>query len=286
MLPQHAADRVDLSAFKSILTRYGEVISSLSKPSSSGADSLEQLDQWRFDELPKEVAQRTIEHGQAWLEQTEVEDLIKWKLKHGKFRPRLTQLVASNPSSTTTSTTKDAFKTYTNDTTSSPLPAITKLSSLKGIGPASASLLLAVFDPLSVPFFSDECFRWLMFESATKGKGWDRPIKYDVKEYRILVERVGELRDRLRKESGEDVSAADVEKVAYVLGKEDGRGTVPASTGRSKKETSPKKDEKAGVSKESQSATAKKRKASPEPEKDIGDGDHVSQPRRSSRRRK
>ena len=97
--------------------------------------------------------------------------------------------------------------------------SIAALSKLKGIGPATASLLLSCYDPIKVPFFSDELFRYMYWEKA-KSKGWDRKINYTIKEYRDFFERVNELRGRLEKDSGKEVSALDIEKAAYVLGKD------------------------------------------------------------------
>ena len=96
--------------------------------------------------------------------------------------------------------------------------SIIALSKLKGIGPATASLLLSSYDPVRIPFFSDEIYRYFLWEEA-KLKGWDRKINYTIKEYRALFERVAALRKRLEEASGEEVSAVYIEKAAYVLGK-------------------------------------------------------------------
>lgn len=93
------------------------------------------------------------------------------------------------------------------------------MTKLKGIGPATASLLLSTYDPVKVPFFSDELYRYLHFEAA-KFKGWDRKINYTMKEYKSLFSELQTLRERLEKESKQTISATDIEKVAYVLGKE------------------------------------------------------------------
>lgn len=92
--------------------------------------------------------------------------------------------------------------------------SIKTLSTLRGIGPATASLMLSVYAPEKAPFFSDELFRWSFYETG-KGNGWDRRIKYTAKEYDEMYEKVQALLGRL------DVSAIDAEKVAYVLGKHD-----------------------------------------------------------------
>lgn len=72
---------------------------------------------------------------------------------------------------------------------------------------------------MKVPFFSDELYRYLHFEEA-KSKGWDRKISYTMKEYNSLFEKLQTLRERLEKENKQQVSAIDIEKMAYVLGKE------------------------------------------------------------------
>lgn len=137
---------------------------------------------------------------------------------HGTYRPRLKSLVQQNPATDVKDATREAFNCYNSAT---PNAAIAKLTALKGIGPATASLLLSVYTS-EAPFFSDELYRWAFFESGdTKGRGWDRPIKYNGKEYAALFNRVQELRERLQ------VSAVEAEKVAYVLGK--GEATATSS---------------------------------------------------------
>jgi hypothetical protein len=86
------------------------------------------------------------------------------------------------------------------------------LTKLKGIGPATAALLLSTSNPEELPFFSDEIFRWAFWQNKT-GDRWDRKIKYSLKEYRELKAKIDELRDRIGR------GAIEIEKVAYVLGK-------------------------------------------------------------------
>lgn len=140
--------------------------------------------------------------------------------KHGTFRPKLLALVQSNPTEFVLETTTQAFELITSpDGDGSPSPALKVLTQLKGIGPATASLLLSVLRMSEVPFFSDELFRWSCWDDAgdAKGGGWERGIKYNTKEYGVLVEKVGFLRKRL---GVGNVVAVDVEKVAWVLGQE------------------------------------------------------------------
>ena len=142
--------------------------------------------------------------------------------KHGKWRPRLANLVSSNSSSKIENTTRDAFALYSAKQ-EDPQPALNVLTRLSGIGPASASLLLSVYDPDNVPFFSDEAFRWVTWEEG-KGRGWDRKISYNNKEYTAFVEAVQTVRRRLEAESGgKSIAAGDVERAGWVIGKEEER---------------------------------------------------------------
>lgn len=128
--------------------------------------------------------------------------------RHGKFRPTLMSLVASNSPETAKDTVRDALTVYKEGGDVD--QAVQVLTKLRGIGPATASLLLTVHDPTRVIFFSDEAFYWL----CCNGK--KLPIKYNAKEYRQLRVSAEELAERL------GVSATDVEKVSYVLMKQSG----------------------------------------------------------------
>jgi Holliday junction resolvasome RuvABC DNA-binding subunit len=75
--------------------------------------------------------------------------------KHGTFRPKLLQLVQSNPKDVVEETTKKAFGVNKGDE----MAAVKILTGLKGIGPATSSLLLSVSRREEVPFFSDVCNR-------------------------------------------------------------------------------------------------------------------------------
>ena len=63
---------------------------------------------------------------------------------------------------------------------------------LKGIGPATGSLILAVHDPDNVIFFSDEAYSWLV-----KG-GETAKILYKTSEFEELFAKAKELQNRLK----------------------------------------------------------------------------------------
>nr|OQO30999.1 hypothetical protein B0A51_01238 [Rachicladosporium sp. CCFEE 5018] len=192
-------DGIDKGTFNSLLKQYPTCV----------PDKLGSFDEQRFNNLPGILAKRNGE-GKVYLTKEEVATLVDWKLSHGTFRPSLKGLVLQNSPEFVLEVTTDGLSTSSDDNLEARLKTLCKL---KGIGPATASLLLAVNDPDTVPFFSDELFRWASWKDETAGR-WDRKIKYTPKEYRELVARVADFRSRV-----ESVSAAEIEKVAYVLGK-------------------------------------------------------------------
>lgn len=133
--------------------------------------------------------------------------------KHGTFRPNLLKLAESNTEDEIKTVTQAAFETYKQDKFEV-TKAINKLTTLKGIGPATASLLLSVHDAAGVVFFGDEVFQWICCD------GKKAAIKYNMKEYADLVSKSRKLITRL------GVDARDVEKVGFVLMKEAGGATT------------------------------------------------------------
>lgn len=177
---------------------------------------LKQLDIVRYQTTPSIIAQRRA-GGDPHVRLEELTALVEWKLSHGTFRPSLKKLVAQNSDEFVQETTRTAFSAQVDDTTIKTV--LQELCRLRGIGPATASLLLSASDSERLPFFSDELFRWCHWEDKRQ-HGWDRPIKYTIKEYLDMYTRVSELRQRFEKSFGNPCSAVDVEKAAYVLAHE------------------------------------------------------------------
>lgn len=171
-------------------------------------------------------------------------------------------LVSSNDASSAASTVQEAFKGYKS---SSDIPAgLATLCKLRGIGPATASLLLSVYDPTKVLFFSDEAFWWLCCG------GQKDTIKYNNKEYELLRSKAAKLVKRL------GVEATDVEKVAYVVMKKDTTADTasakpaPKSTPKTISKSVPKQSAKIIESKPPQSVKRKDADDEKEAEKPAG----------------
>ena len=168
----------------------------------------------------------------------------------GKYRATLIPLVTSNSSDAVESTTEEAFSLLLSDSSSadsaSPIDAkdlakaLDILCKLRGIGPATASLIASLARPDAVPFFSDELFLW-----ATGGQD-AKTIKYTKKEYEVLRKAVDEVVERLRTgKDTDEVDASAVERAVWVgmiMKEEVGKGYV---TGLQSEDRKISKDEKA-----------------------------------------
>lgn len=87
---------------------------------------------------------------------------------------------------------------------------------LKGVGPATASLILSVYDDC-VPFMSDEAYIWAMYaddEAVSGKKGKKREIKYTEKGYFDYAVRVWEIAESVKR------SPMEIERAGWVLGRE------------------------------------------------------------------
>lgn len=199
MEPSHRIDDITIDTVLQLLADYSTTV----------PNKLHVLDEARYEAIPTALAAR----DESSLTKQEVATLVDWKLNHGTFRPTLKKLVDQNSENDIRSNTTTAFESFALDPRNNIKSSLTTLTQLKGIGPATASLLLSVLDPERAPFFSDELFRWSMYEEKT-GKGWDRKIKYNPKEYLELFEKIQRVLKRLG-----SVKAVDLERVAYVLGK-------------------------------------------------------------------
>ncbi|TWU75335.1 hypothetical protein ED733_006894 [Metarhizium rileyi] len=202
------AETISKPEFNALLAAY---------PALPGQKTLQDLDTYRYEEAPLLFGKKNRE-----MTLPDVQKLVEWKLRHGKYRPTLKSLISSNPPALTKQTISSALALYktnpqaqgqahahTLNTAREPSGCIQRaldaLIKLKGVGPATASLLLNVHDPERVVFFSDEAYYWL----CCRGKR--TVIRYTAREYAELTRQAGELARRL------DVGMVDVEKVAYVV---------------------------------------------------------------------
>ncbi|KAI0976674.1 hypothetical protein F4678DRAFT_120843 [Xylaria arbuscula] len=208
------SENISAGRINDLLGRYDSLIESISseKPLKPGQPSLLDLDQYRYkiavEAFQSKQPKRQMGHD-------DVKKLVEWKLRHGKFRPTLMKLVSSNDGEVVRETIHEAVAQYWLD--GNITKATNAIAKLKGIGPATASLLLSVHDPDRVIFFSDEAFWWLCCS------GQKSSIKYNAKEYQQLNVAADKITKRLQ------VGATDIERVAYVIMKDGAPPPAPTS---------------------------------------------------------
>ena len=132
----------DISSWKAALSSYKSSIESLNKP------NLISLDDFYRNELPVLVKQR---NPTPYITTDELSKLMQWKLSRGKWRPRLLDFVSSLNDDVVKSASRKAFESLPDVS-----KAVKELTVLKGVGPATASAILAAHAPHITPFMSDE----------------------------------------------------------------------------------------------------------------------------------
>lgn len=168
----------EAAAWRRAFDKYWDVVEARVK---GGKPKLLQLDKWYQEELPALISSRSEKH----LTQSELVKLMEWKLTRGKFRPKLQQLVASNGDDAVRECSRKAFGLLPDVQA-----AVAALSALKGVGPATASAVLAAGAPESAAFMSDEAM-----ESVPGLK----PIQYTAKHYALYLQKMAAQSAKLNK---------------------------------------------------------------------------------------
>uniref|UniRef100_UPI00398E9984 uncharacterized protein n=1 Tax=Pristiophorus japonicus TaxID=55135 RepID=UPI00398E9984 len=163
----------DPAVWRSVFALYWDVVEAKTTAAKGAkAGKLAALDKWYQEELPEAVCSRV----EKFLTHAELVQLMEWKLTRGKFRPRLQQMVMSNSTDSVESCTRKAFKLLPDISA-----AITEISKLKAVGPATASAVLVTGASQDAAFMADE---------AVESIPGLVPIKYTLKHYILYLEKV------------------------------------------------------------------------------------------------
>ncbi|XP_057682909.1 uncharacterized protein zgc:112496 isoform X2 [Corythoichthys intestinalis] len=179
--------------------KYWHVVEAKSKSKKASGGKLQNLDKWYQEELPATISSRCDKHVTL----SEMVKLMEWKLTRGKFRPRLQQLVSSNSESAVAECSRKAFNLLPDVAA-----AISELGSLKGVGPATASAVLAAGAPEQTAFMSDEAV------ASVPGL---LPIQYTAKHYAFYLNKMVEMTKTLNKDPQPDWTPQRLERCLWAL---------------------------------------------------------------------
>ncbi|KAC9754819.1 hypothetical protein E3N88_45294 [Mikania micrantha] len=180
----------DVNQWKEALSLYDSRIESMSKP------DLVSLDHFYCKQLPSIIHER---NPNPHITTLELSKLMQWKLTRGKWRPRLLDFVSSLDEETVKCASQKAFKSLPEIS-----KAITELTVLKGVGPATASAVLAAYAPDVAPFMSDEA----MVAALGNSK------EYTLKQYLVFVDKLQAKAKELSAE-GDAFTPSDVERALW-----------------------------------------------------------------------
>ncbi|CAL9192855.1 unnamed protein product [Musa hybrid cultivar] len=180
----------DVGAWSESLSAYEGRLALLRKP------DLLPLDAFYRAELP--VLLRCRE-PRPFLTKPELRRLMQWKLSRGKWRPRLLDYVSSLDEASVESASRRAFAALPDLS-----KAVSELTVLKGVGPATASAVLAAYAPDVAPFMSDEAMMAAMGNVK----------EYTLKQYLAFAEK---LQTKAKDLSAEGIifTPSDVERALW-----------------------------------------------------------------------
>jgi hypothetical protein len=130
----------DPAVWAEALARYPAVVA------AQGVSRLADLDRWYREAFPAALAARTPPR----LEYDELIAVTEWKMKRGVWRARNLALVRGNDPAEVAVRSAEAFAALPD-----PRRPIARLTQLAGVGPATASAILAAVRPDIFPFFDE-----------------------------------------------------------------------------------------------------------------------------------
>jgi hypothetical protein len=111
-----------------------------------GVAKLPERDRWYREELPRAIASRASAHVTL----PELVRVTEWKMARGEWRARNLVLVRGNEPESVIDTSADALSKIPH-----PTRPISTLATLAGVGPATASAVVAAAAPELYPFFDE-----------------------------------------------------------------------------------------------------------------------------------
>ena len=178
----------DPAEWRKALDAYPDRLAALNDP------KLQELDAWFWGSLGDAIRARDPNRLTA----PELVRVVEWKLARGKFRPNLVKFARAHTEATAGKATSEALKRFgsssngddRNENKNWLAPCLEPLCALKGIGPATASAVLAAATPF-IPMMSDELIA-VALPNATSSQMYSMPrLQALVEATRLKAKRVG-----------------------------------------------------------------------------------------------
>ena len=139
-MPTTLWDDASARTWQRALDRYADVVA------AQGVARLPGLDRWYHEELPGLVARRRPAHVVL----DELVRLTEWKMARGVWRAPNLVLVRGNAPEAVVAASTEALAQAPGLR-----PPVARLAELEGVGPATASALMAAAHPAHYPFFDE-----------------------------------------------------------------------------------------------------------------------------------
>ena len=136
----------DLTSFHSAATLRRALESYEDVVARQGVAKLPERDRWYREELPRAMRSRASAHVTL----PELVRVTEWKMARGEWRARNLVLVRGNEPESVIDTSTDALSKIPH-----PTRPISTLATLAGVGPATASAVVAAAAPELYPFFDE-----------------------------------------------------------------------------------------------------------------------------------
>ncbi|XP_020105184.1 uncharacterized protein LOC109721803 [Ananas comosus] len=184
----------DAGAWRAALGAYAARVETLAGAAASKRELLP-LDSFYRGDLPLLLRRRG---PKPFLSKSELLRVVQWKLSRGQWRPRLMGYAEALGEAEVEAASRAAFAAIPDLAR-----AVSELTALKGVGPATASAILAAFAPEIAPFMSDEA---MMVAMGNK--------EYTLKHYLAFAEKLQKKAKELSVD-GESFTPTDIERALW-----------------------------------------------------------------------
>jgi hypothetical protein len=195
--PEDVWDSNDVSLWESCWLNYELHLQNSAKHNTN---TFIVLDKWYYKTFPNVIKQQNCINLDQYIM------MIQWKLNRGVYRPSLLKYARAQDASAILEASACVYTALAAGDCcfDNVKEAINMFTKLKGVGVATASVLLSAMCP-NVPFMSDELLRIVLRQPAK--------FKYSMSEYKLCYEQAAQKAKFL----GESWTACKVERVLFAL---------------------------------------------------------------------